>query len=99
MIKIKFNQKLKILCDSYNIYHYLVCPSQLYHYIYVKRKASQLHPWNFLSSDRPQSKEFKENHYVNLLVIMYKSVKFYLLIGEFQLLDYNKFIHLLLFVC
>ena len=59
--------------------------------LYKKKKASQLHHWNFLSSGRSQSKESKENHYVNLIVIMYKSVKFYLLVGEFQLLDYNKF--------
>ena len=45
----------------------------------------------FYLSGRSQSKESKENHYVNLIVIMYKSVKFYLLVGEFQLLDYNKF--------
>ena len=91
MIKIKFNQKLKILCDSYNIYHYLVCPSQLYHYVYIKREGKPITSLEFLSIGRSQSKEPKENHYVNLIVIMYKSVKFYLLVGEFQLLDYNKF--------
>ena len=55
------------------------------------RKGKPITSLEFLSSGRSQSKESKENHYVNLIVIMYKSVKFYLLVGEFQLLDYNKF--------
>ena len=57
-----------------------------------KKEGKPITSLEFLSSGRSQSKESKENHYVNLIVIMYKSVKFYLLVGEFQLLDYNKFI-------
>ena len=68
-----------------------MCPSQLYHYVYIKREGKPITSLEFLSIGRSQSKEPKENHYVNLIVIMYKSVKFYLLVGEFQLLDYNKF--------
>ena len=56
-----------------------------------KKEGKPITSLEFLSSGRSQSKESKENHYVNLIVIMYKSVKFYLLVGEFQLLDYNKF--------
>ena len=56
-----------------------------------KREGKPITSLEFLSIGRSQSKEPKENHYVNLIVIMYKSVKFYLLVGEFQLLDYNKF--------
>ncbi len=68
-----------------------MCPSQLYHYVYIKKEGKPITSLEFLSIGRSQSKEPKENHYVNLIVIMYKSVKFYLLVGEFQLLDYNKF--------
>ena len=59
--------------------------------LYKKKEGKPITSLEFLSSGRSQSKESKENHYVNLIVIMYKSVKFYLLVGEFQLLDYNKF--------